>query len=85
MVDKFGTEVDSHDFFNTLVFYTKLLDGCAKVFTQPISMWDIVGTRMVSNEHHENQVAEMQLLRLETQIINTKVFDTQFVTQLVDI
>jgi hypothetical protein len=69
--------------FLTLIFYTKLLDKCAKVCAQPIDMWDTVGTRMVHNEHHDNQVAEMQLLKLETQI--TKVIDTQFATQLVDI
>jgi hypothetical protein len=45
-----------------------------------------LATRMVNNEHHESQVIEMQLLRLETQIIYTKVLNvTQFVTQLVDI
>ncbi len=85
MVDKLGIEVESHDFFNTLIFYVELLDECAKVFTQPIDMWDIVGTRMANNEHHESQVVEMQLLRLETQIINIEVLDTQFVTRLVDI
>jgi hypothetical protein len=46
-------------------------------------MWDIVGICMVHNEHHDNKVAEMQLLKLETQI--TEVLDTQFATQLVDI
>jgi hypothetical protein len=66
MVDKLGIEVDNHDLFNTLIFYIELPNECAKVFTQPIDMWDIVGTRMVNNEHHESQVAEMQLLRLET-------------------
>jgi hypothetical protein len=85
MIDKLGTEVDSHDFFNALIFYIDLPNKCAKVFTQPIDMWDTVGTRMVNNEHHESQVVGMQLLRLETQIINIKVLDTQFVTQLVDI
>ncbi len=59
MVDKLGTQVDSHDFFNSLIFDTKLFDECAKVFTQPIDMWDTVGTHMVHNEHHDNQVAEM--------------------------
>ncbi len=59
MVDKLGIEVDNHDLFNTLIFYTELPNECAKVFTQPIDMWDIVGTRMVNNEHHESQVAEM--------------------------
>ncbi len=59
MVDKLGTEVDNHDFFNSLIFYTKLLNKCAKVFAQPINMWDTVGTRMVHNEHHDSQVAEM--------------------------
>ncbi len=83
MVDKLGTEVDSHDFFNFLIFDTKLLNECAKVFVQPIYMWDTVGTCMVHNEHHDSQVAEMQLLKLETQII--EVLDTQFGTQLVDI
>jgi hypothetical protein len=85
MVDKLGTEVDNHDFLKTLIFYTELLDECAKAYTQPIDMWDTVGTRMVNNDHHESQVTEMQLLKLETQIINIEVFDTQFVTQLVDI
>jgi hypothetical protein len=66
MVDKLGIEVDNHDLFNTLIFYIELPNECAKVFTQPIDMWDIVGTRMVNNEHHESHVAEMQLLRLET-------------------
>jgi hypothetical protein len=66
MVDKLGIEVDNHDLFNTLIFYAELPNECAKVFTQPIDMWDIVGTHMVNNEHHESQVAEMQLLRLET-------------------
>jgi hypothetical protein len=83
MVDKLGTEVDNHDFFNSLIFNTKLLDECAKVFAQPIDMWDIVGPCMVHNEHHDSQVAEMQLLKLETQI--TEVLNTQFATQLVDI
>ncbi len=69
--------------FLTLIFYTKLLEECAKVFAQPIDMWDTVGLRMVHNEHHDSQVAEMQLLKLKTQI--TKVLDTQFDTQLVDI
>jgi hypothetical protein len=69
--------------FLTLIFDTKLLDECAKVFAQPIDMWDTVGTRMVHNEHHDSQVVEMSLLKLETQI--TKVLDTQFATQLVDI
>jgi hypothetical protein len=54
MVDKLGTKVESHDFFNTLIFYVELLDECAKVFTQPINMWDTVGTCMANNEHHEN-------------------------------
>jgi hypothetical protein len=59
MVDKLGTKVDSHDFFNSLIFDTKLLDECAKVFAQHIDMWDTVGTCMVHNEHHDSQVAEM--------------------------
>jgi hypothetical protein len=59
MVDQLGTEVDSHDFFNSLIFDTKLLDECAKVFAQPIDMWDTIGTRMVHNEHHDSQVAKM--------------------------
>ncbi len=59
MVDKLGTKVDSHDLFNSLIFDTKLLNKCAKVFTQPIDMWDTVGIRMVHNEHHDSQVAEM--------------------------
>jgi hypothetical protein len=83
MVDKLGIEVDSHDFFNFLLFYTKLFDECEKVSAQPIDMWDIIGTRMVHNEHHDSYVAKIQLSKLETQI--TKVLDTQFATQLVDI
>ncbi len=54
------------------------LDECAKVFAQPIDMWDTVGTRMVHNEHHDNQIAEMQLLKLEIHI--TEVLDAQFAT-----
>jgi hypothetical protein len=54
MVDKLGIEVDIYDFFNSLIFDTKLLDECAKVFAQPIDMWDIVGPRMVHNEHHDS-------------------------------
>jgi hypothetical protein len=83
MVDKLGIKVDNHEFFNSLIFDTKLFDECAKVFAQPFDMWDTVGTRMVHNEHHDNQVAKMQLLKLETQI--TEVLDTQFATKLVDI
>jgi hypothetical protein len=54
MVDKLSIEVDNHDFFNTLIFYTKLCDECAKVFIQPIDMWDTVGIRMANNERHES-------------------------------
>jgi len=54
MVDKLGTKIESHDFFNTLIFYVELFDECAKVFIQPIDMWDTVDTRMANNEHHES-------------------------------
>jgi hypothetical protein len=85
MVDKLGTKVNNHDFFNTSILNIGLPDECAKVFIQPIDMCDTINTHMANNEHHESQVAEMQLLKLETQIINTEVFDTQFIMQLVDI
>ncbi len=85
MVDKLRIKVDNHDFLNTLIFYTKLPNECAKVFTQPTNVWDTIGTCMSNNEHHESQVVEMQLLKFETQVINTEVLDTQFVTQAVDI
>jgi hypothetical protein len=72
MVDKLGTEVDSHEFFNTLIFDIELPNKCAKVCTQPIDTWDTNGTRMVNNDHHESHVAEMQLLKLETQSLTLR-------------
>jgi hypothetical protein len=30
MVDKLGTEIDNHDFFNTLIFDIELPDECEK-------------------------------------------------------
>ncbi len=59
MVDKLSTKVDNHDFFNTLIFHKKMSNECAKVFIQPINMWDTVGTCMANNEHHESQVIKM--------------------------
>jgi hypothetical protein len=45
MVDKLGIEVDNHDLFNTLIFYTELPNDCAKVFTQPIDTMSMVTNR----------------------------------------
>jgi hypothetical protein len=72
MVDKLGTEVDSHEFFRTLIFDIELPNECAKVCIQPIDTWDTNGTRMVNNDHHESHVVDMQLLKLETQSLTLR-------------